>query len=139
MKKIHSIKEHWRELFLSTVMGISLVAFIAAFIFHPFATMLLDGSCYLAFGFIVAFSCCRPNSLPSEKIWNTFGDTVTICLLLMFLTELIMAISCYSHLSFLEFWGFILALIVLYIVAFFFFVIYACDYKQRKQQQALSV
>ena len=139
MEKIYLIKEHWRELFFSLVMGFALVAFIMAFIFHPFAAMLLDGSCYLAFGFIVAFSCCSPNSLPSEKIWNTFGDTVTVCLLLMFLTELIMTIFCYSHLTFLEFWGFILALIVLYIAAFFFFVIYACDYKQRKLQQALSV
>ena len=83
----------WREYILAIVMLLAWITAIVLFILNPTKTFLILGSCIAALCFILL--CKMGEELPSEKIWQRYTDISFICLLVMYVTNLIMSVYCY--------------------------------------------
>ena len=137
MCKIKFIKEHWREIFFSFTMGITLIIICIIFAKGPSMETFLKGCYILALGFIGAFLFSGGYSLPNEKTWKTFGDTVAICLIIAFVIQTVLLLLSYFGLNVITGKQCLLSFIslfVVYILTFLISVIQICDYKESKEQ-----
>lgn len=137
MSKIN-LETNWRELLFVLITCFVLIISCVIFAKHPSMESFFKGCYILAVSFTATFFFCGGHSLPDEKTWKTFGDTVTVCLGIMLITQIVLTI-----LSVLTFdlitvkQGFLIfiSLILLYFLTFAIFVIQICDYKTSKEQQ----
>jgi len=111
-------KMGWRDKLFSGVMVASLIAITILFVQEPTLLTFKETSFVLAVVFALTFFFCGGHSLPNEEKWKTFSKTVTVCLAVSFLVQLILSI-----------FFFIVALVGAYLLAFWVFVSQICDYE----------
>lgn len=141
MKRLISLMREmtWREYILAIVMLLAWITALVLFIRNPTKTYLIIGSSISALCFVLL--CKLGEELPSEEIWRRYTDISFVCLLVMYITDLVMSVCCFPSIrqifsmDFLWFTG---GLTCAYLFIVIFCVFGVIGYKDEKMRLPTS-
>lgn len=109
------------------------VAYLITFVQNPSMRTFIGGGCIFALIFV--FFCWTGRKLPTESVWARFTDIAFVTLLVMYVTNLGMALCCYPALESifsLEFFWLIITLSIIYVLAVIFAVLGIIGYRDER-------